>query len=65
MPHLQDARREAKDAREREGILNDQKRGKQPVALLPVGVHAEFYSCSRDAVIRVYDAAGTVIETHE
>ena len=27
--------------------------------------YAKFYSRSHDAVIRVYDAAGTVIETHE
>ena len=27
--------------------------------------YAKFYSCSHDAVIRVYDAAGNVIETHE
>jgi hypothetical protein len=27
--------------------------------------HAKFYSRSDDAVIRVYDAAGNVIETHE
>jgi len=27
--------------------------------------YAKFYSRSRDAVIRVYDAAGNVIETHE
>jgi len=26
---------------------------------------AKFFSRSHDAVIRVYDAAGTVIETHE
>jgi hypothetical protein len=26
---------------------------------------AKFFSCSRDAVIRVYDDAGNVIETHE
>src|SRR5882724_2756531 len=26
---------------------------------------AKFFSCSHDAVIRVYDAAGSVIETHE
>jgi hypothetical protein len=28
-------------------------------------MHAKFYSRSHDAVIRVYDAAGNVIETHE
>jgi len=27
--------------------------------------YAKFFSRSHDAVIRVYDAAGTVIETHE
>jgi hypothetical protein len=27
--------------------------------------YAQFYSRSNDAVIRVYDAAGNVIETHE
>ncbi|PYJ32044.1 MAG: hypothetical protein DME88_12530 [Verrucomicrobia bacterium] len=27
--------------------------------------YAKFYSRSHDAVIRVYDAAGSVIETHE
>jgi hypothetical protein len=27
--------------------------------------YAKFYSRSRDAVIRVYDDAGNVIETHE
>jgi hypothetical protein len=27
--------------------------------------YAEFYSRSHDAVIRVYDEAGNVIETHE
>jgi len=28
-------------------------------------LHAKFYSRSHDAVIRVYDQAGNVIETHE
>jgi hypothetical protein len=28
-------------------------------------IYAQFYSRSHDAVIRVYDAAGNVIETHE
>ena len=27
--------------------------------------YAQFYSCSHDAVIRVYDDVGNVIETHE
>jgi hypothetical protein len=26
--------------------------------------YAKFYSCSHDAVIRVYDEAGNVVETH-
>jgi hypothetical protein len=29
------------------------------------GGYADFYSRSHDAVIRVYDQAGNVIETHE
>ena len=28
-------------------------------------MHAKFYSRSHDAVIRVYDEAGNVIETHQ
>jgi hypothetical protein len=33
---------------------------------LPFGrLYAKFYSRSHDAVIRVYDDAGNVIETHE
>jgi hypothetical protein len=28
-------------------------------------MHAKFYSRSHDAVIRVYDEAGNVIEAHE
>jgi hypothetical protein len=28
-------------------------------------MHAKFYSRSHNAMIRVYDAAGNVIETHE
>jgi len=27
--------------------------------------YAEFYSCLDNAVIRVYDEAGNVVETHE
>ena len=27
--------------------------------------YAKFYSCSHDAVMRVYDAAGNVIETYD
>jgi hypothetical protein len=30
-----------------------------------VGEYAKFFSRSHDAVIRVYDEAGNVIETHE
>jgi len=29
------------------------------------GTSAELFSCSHDVVIRVYNAAGNVIETHE
>jgi hypothetical protein len=36
-----------------------------PFAIGNVVDHAKFYSRSRDAVIRVYDEAGNVIETHE
>jgi len=28
-------------------------------------LYAQFYSCSHDAVIRIYDDAGNVIDTHE
>jgi hypothetical protein len=37
----------------------------EPDAVSKAIDYAKFYSRSRDAVIRVYDAAGTVIETHE
>jgi intracellular sulfur oxidation DsrE/DsrF family protein len=36
-----------------------------PSAISNIVDHAKFYSRSHDAVIRVYDAAGNVIETHE
>jgi hypothetical protein len=36
-----------------------------PNAVSNVIGHAKFYSRSHDAVIRVYDAAGNVIEAHE
>jgi hypothetical protein len=36
-----------------------------PFAISNIVDHAKFYSHSHDAVIRVYDAAGTVIQTHE
>jgi hypothetical protein len=29
------------------------------------GTSAELFSCSHDVVIRVYNAAGNVIQTHE
>ena len=36
-----------------------------PFAIGNIVDHAKFYSHSHDAVIRVYDEAGNVIETHE
>jgi hypothetical protein len=37
----------------------------EPIAISnPIG-YAKFYSRSHDAVIRVYDEAGDVIETHD
>ena len=36
-----------------------------PNAVGNAGDYAKHRSCSRNAVIRVYDAAGNVIETHE
>jgi len=36
-----------------------------PFAISNIVDHAKFYSRSHDAVIRVYDDAGNVIETHE
>jgi hypothetical protein len=37
----------------------------EPDAISNETNYAKFYSRSHDAVIRVYDAAGNVIETHE
>jgi hypothetical protein len=37
----------------------------EPNAIASAIGYAQFYSRSHDAVIRVYDAAGNVIETHE
>ena len=37
----------------------------EPSAVATAIGYAKFYSRSHDAVIRVYDAAGNVIETHE
>jgi hypothetical protein len=37
----------------------------EPDAITNAISYAKFYSRSHDAVIRVYDEAGTVIETHE
>jgi hypothetical protein len=37
----------------------------EPDAMSNVVDYAKFYSRSHDALIRVYDEAGTVIETHE
>ena len=36
-----------------------------PFAISNIVDHAKFYSHSHDAVIRVYDESGDVIETHE
>ena len=36
-----------------------------PFAISNIVDHANFYSRTHDAVIRVYDATGNVIETHE
>jgi hypothetical protein len=36
-----------------------------PNAVVNAIVYAQFHSRSHDAVIRVYDRAGNVIETHE
>jgi hypothetical protein len=37
----------------------------EPKAISNTIGYAKFFSRSRDAVIRVYDGAGNVIETHE
>jgi hypothetical protein len=37
----------------------------EPSAVSNAIGYVKFYSCSHDALIRVYDAAGNVIETHE
>ena len=37
----------------------------EPNAIAIAIGYAKFYSRSHDAVIRIYDAAGNVIETHE
>ena len=37
----------------------------EPDAITNAIGYAQFYSLSHDAVIRVYDEAGNVIETHE
>jgi hypothetical protein len=37
----------------------------EPSAVSDAVGYAKFFSRSRDAVIRVYDEAGNVIETHE
>jgi hypothetical protein len=37
----------------------------EPDAISNAVGYAKFYSRSRDAVIRVYDQAGNVIDTHE
>jgi hypothetical protein len=37
----------------------------EPNALSNAIGYAKLFSCSHDAVIRIYDAAGNLIETHE
>ena len=37
----------------------------EPDAISNAIGYAKFYGCSHDAVIRVYDNAGNVIETHK
>jgi hypothetical protein len=37
----------------------------EPDAISNAIDYAKFYSCSHDAVIRIYDEAGNVITTHE
>jgi hypothetical protein len=37
----------------------------EPNAISNAIGYAKFFSCSRDALTRVYDEAGNVIETHE
>jgi hypothetical protein len=41
------------------------RRDKRGVDLISAIDHAKFFSRSHDAVIRVYDDAGSVIETYE
>jgi hypothetical protein len=36
-----------------------------PKAITDAIDHAKFFSRSHDAVVRIYDAAGNVIETHK
>ena len=36
-----------------------------PKAITDAMDHAKFFSRSHDAVVRIYDQAGTVIDTHE
>lgn len=37
----------------------------EPNAISNAVGYAKFFSCSHDAVIRVFDAAGSVIEAHD
>jgi hypothetical protein len=45
--------------------IQQPKRARYEILRLTAVGYAKFYSRSRNAVIRVYDAAGNVIETHE
>jgi len=45
--------------------LSSATMGIEVVVWSPAFNQAKFYSRSHDAVIRVYDATGNVIETHE
>ena len=50
-------------SRECESYRGENRRG--PFAISNIVDHAKSYSRSHDVVIRVYDAAGAVVETHE
>jgi hypothetical protein len=45
--------------------ISPQRKHARPFAISNIVDHAKFYSRSHDAVIRVDDDAGNVIETHE
>jgi len=48
-----------------EGLDKRNRPAREPDAINNAISYAKFYSWSHDAVIRVYDEAGNVIETHE